>query len=118
MRAQDYREKVEAYERIYGKSVDAPLSAEDIAGWREPLKSAEQLGLDAELDSAFDLETRSSAVEALARKEEKKAARQARWKRFTSRRSSQNAPDYQSAESSAELSSAEETDSEHPDFSE
>lgn len=121
MRAQDYREKVEAYEQIYGKSVDAPLSAEDIAGWREPLKTAEQLGLDAELDSAFDLETRSSAVEELARKEEKKAARQARWKRFTSRRSSnsQDAPDYQSAESSAELSSTEETDSsEHPDLSE
>ncbi|WP_261806883.1 lysophospholipid acyltransferase family protein [Lapidilactobacillus luobeiensis] len=34
MMAQDYQQKVSAYERIYGESIDAPFSKADIVGWR------------------------------------------------------------------------------------
>lgn len=43
MRAIDHREKVEAYESIYGRKIDEPFGQEDIAGYRLPVKTDEQV---------------------------------------------------------------------------
>lgn len=34
MMQQDYEQKIEAYEKIYGKKIDEPFDRSDIAGWR------------------------------------------------------------------------------------
>jgi 1-acyl-sn-glycerol-3-phosphate acyltransferase len=43
MRALDHQQKVEAYESIYGRAIDAPFSQQDIAGYRLPVKTEAQV---------------------------------------------------------------------------
>lgn len=43
MRAIDHQEKVDAYQTIYGRKIDAPFSQEDIAGYQLPVKTDEQV---------------------------------------------------------------------------
>ena len=33
MREQDYREKIECYEKCYGEKIDDPFTLRDIVGW-------------------------------------------------------------------------------------